>query len=819
MPLDVSRLTASLQPERTVLLFGAGSSIPSGAPSVANLQAHFEDIFDVSADNYDLSEQTSIIESMIRDRGRLIAALREKFKNLKPTGALLNLPLYDWKSIFTTNYDELIEDSYKRRSRPHAVYTSNFDFRPKNDPDAVQIFKLHGTINDDVSDGSSSRIILTQGDYDLTEEYRQQLYDRFKADIGGYHLIVIGHSLADPDIKAIVDRALKLSREAGGGGKITLFIYKRDDGRASLFENRGVEVCFGGLDDFFAGLAKRTVAKTPEPATSDPLDQQTALRPATIDVAHALRNTTANVSAMFNGWPATYADIQAGLTFQRTIADLVVEQFTSAGKPIAIVLGPSGVGKTTTVRQALAELNRRKFQCWEHKPDQLLLGHNWRHVGKLLTAAEADGCLFIDDAHIELSEINDLIDGLNSDSSHRLRIVLSSSKNHWYPRVKTPALHKAATEYAINKVSSEEINHLLDLIETNNSVRTLVGDRFAGFSRPERRRRLTERCEADMFVCLKNIFATEKLDDIILREYADLDTASQEVYRAVAAMEHAGVRVHRQLIIRLLGIPAMNIPMILQNLTEIVSEQSVNEREGIYAWYGRHKVIMGIVAEHKYYQQEKRYDLFERVIEHIQPTYDLELRTLRELCNVETGIATIADRNDQNVLFRKMLSIAPRERVPRHRLIRNLIALQKYDDADTEIRIFEKDFKLDGPAARYKIDSATNRALYSPKLMHEDRVVLIDKAKNMANGLLDRYRFNKGVIASFCELGIAIAKISGDPAPFEHGITLLKLAEDHTSDPDISRLISRLERKMDSVRKDIHIEEGGLEYEDAAPVE
>jgi hypothetical protein len=130
------------------------------------------------------------------------------------------------------------------------------------------------------------------------------------------------------------------------------------------------------------------------------------------------------------------------------------------------------------------------------------------------------------------------------------------------------------------------------------------------------------------------------------------------------------------------------------------------QRDVGYAWKGRHLVIMGIIAEHKYYTENKRFDLFSKVIDAISPTYDIEIRSIRELCGVETGLATISDRREQNILLRKMLSVAPRERVPRHRLIRNLIALGEYDPAEIEIRLFERDFRLDGPAARYKIDLA-----------------------------------------------------------------------------------------------------------------
>jgi hypothetical protein len=819
MPIDVDTLTRTLQPNGTVLFFGSGSSIPSGAPSAKDLQELFEVRFKVPADRYSLSEQTSIIENQTHDRRRLISTLREKFDKLIPTGSILNVPLYDWKSVFTTNYDKLLEDSYARRGRALASYSSNFDFGQRTDPTALQLFKLHGTIDQDISDGHHARIVLTQGDYDLVHDYREYLYDRFKSDLSASQLVIIGHSLSDPDIRDVVERAHQINRSSGGSAVITLFMYERDEGRAGLFEARGMQVCFGSLDDLFASLSKRIAPSASMPESGDPLDRHPALRPSTIDVGHALRSTAANVSSMFNGWPAAYADIRDGLTFRRNLVDAVVTQMAKAEKQFAVILGPSGVGKTTAARQILAELHSLGFVCWEHKSDQLLLAHDWRQLARLLQEAEADGCLFIDDAHLELPEINNLVDDLAYDHSTRLRLILASGRNHWQPRVKTPALYKGANEYQINRIQGPEIDRLLSLTEEVEAVRALVESHFAGFSRLERRRRLVERCEAEMFVCLKNIFATEKLDDIILREFAGLETAGQEVYRVVAALEYAGVRVHRQLVIRMLGIPAAAVSRVLGSLTDIIHEETINEREGIYAWYGRHKVIMGIIAEHKYYGDVRRFDLFDRVISNIQPTYDIEIRTIRELCNVETGLATIANKDEQNVLLRKMMSVAPRERVPRHRLIRNLITLQRYDQADVEIRLFENDFRLDGPAARYKIESATNRALYTPGILGEDRVVLLDKAREMATGLLDKFDQNKAVITAYCELGIAVVKLSGDEGIFENGLAHLRAAEDQTGDIDIGRVIGRLERKIERLRRDVDWDEGLIDRDDDVPIE
>lgn len=383
-------------------------------------------------------------------------------------------------------------------------------------------------------------------------------------------------------------------------------------------------------------------------------------------------------------------------------------------------------------------------------------------------------------------------DKVSNDGKPRAR----QAKHQWYPRVKTPNIYRLGKEYSLSRVQGNEIDRLLALIEVKDDLRRLVESSFAGFSRVERRRRLIERCDADMFVCLKNIFSSEKFDDIILREYAELALRVREVYQTIAALESSGVHVHRQLVIRLLGIPAMAIGSVLADLADIIHEETVNAREGIYAWRGRHKVIMDIVAEHKYYDSYKRFDLFMKVIDAISPTYDIEIRTIRELCSTEFGIPKIADKEEQNKLLRKMISVAPGERVPRHRLIRNLIELGQFERAETEIRLFRNDFGLDGPAVRYQIDLATARAVRSPGLLHEDRVVLLAKAREIAESAVSRYQMNKAIIVAYCELGIETARLTGKSEVFDRAIVELKKAEDRIGDPDISRIVARFERRM-----------------------
>ena len=97
MPQSVKELASEIIPSRTILLFGSGASIPSGAPSVEDLCMHLAKSFKQERGDYNLAELTGIIEQKSRSRRQMIDRLREPFNNLRPTGGLLNLPLFSWR--------------------------------------------------------------------------------------------------------------------------------------------------------------------------------------------------------------------------------------------------------------------------------------------------------------------------------------------------------------------------------------------------------------------------------------------------------------------------------------------------------------------------------------------------------------------------------------------------------------------------------------------------------------------------------------------------------------------------------------------------
>lgn len=795
MTISVVELVKSIEPQNTVLLFGAGASIPSGAPTVNDLIQAFSKKFSVANNDYSLSEIASLCE-LKASRSDLIAELRNHIRKLQPKGSLKNLPLYPWKSIFTTNYDTLVEQSYGLRERNLRVYDSNFCFTASPANEVCSLFKIHGTIEKDISDGHNSRIILSESDYEQTSDYRDYLYDRLKGDLAGASLIIIGHSLADNHIKEIVNRAAKLNEQSLAPARIFTLMYSKDANRADLLEQRGIKSAFGSIDDFFAAMSAESSENLPtQEDTNTPLEAIVALRPVTHDVGEEVTKNP-DISGMFNGKPASLADVDAGHTFARTVTKEIVDYLSKEDTLCATILGGSGVGKTTAARQVLNTFRQQGYQCFEHLPDHALSDSDWVEAANWLKEHNQLGVLFVDDAHSHLYSLNDLIDKLVALDNPHLKFVLCSARNHWFPRVKTPNIFKYGIDFLVSKLSPPEINDLLSLVDQNAEINKLAEEQFSGFSRQERRRRLIDRCEADMFVCLKNIFATSSFDDIILREYADLDEPLQNIYRHVAALESAGVHVHRQLIIRLLGVEPSKTAQILSLLTDIVDEYTVSERQGIYGWRCRHNVIAKIVSDYKFCDQEKIIQLFDLVIDCISPTYEIEIRSLRELCNVKSGIMRIPDKTIQNRLLRKMMSTAPGERIPRHRLIRNLIDQGDFEKAEAEIRIFENDFFADGPTHRYKIKLLIARAIRTKGILTEDRVKILKDAHALAMVAANKFSQNKNILDTYAELGIEYYRLTGEYAIYDEAMQKLNLAEEQLGDPQISDIIRRYQRRI-----------------------
>lgn len=202
MTIEISELVKNIDASNTVLLIGAGASLPSGGPSVEKIISRLSDELGDDLSKFSLPDAATIFQKK-KGRHKLIEILQELSSRAKLSGGFSSISRFPWKSIYSTNYDNLVEQSFKSAGLPLKVTSSNFDLSKRTPGDSQFLYKLHGTMEKDYIYGDSSRIIITNDDYNHANDYREKIFQRFEGDLLESSLLVVGNSLGDDDLGSV----------------------------------------------------------------------------------------------------------------------------------------------------------------------------------------------------------------------------------------------------------------------------------------------------------------------------------------------------------------------------------------------------------------------------------------------------------------------------------------------------------------------------------------------------------------------------------------------------------------------------------------
>jgi len=304
---------------------------------------------------------------------------------------------------------------------------------------------------------------------------------------------------------------------------------------------------------------------------------------------------------------------------------------------------------------------------------------------------------------------------------------------------------------------------------------------------------LARGCSADMFVCLKVLFSSDSIDDILLKEFNALEAPFSDVYRTTAGLEAAGAIPHRQMVLRVSGVLASLVAPSLDVLEGLVEEQDREASLGIYVWRTRHEVIARILSEYKYSDPHDLYELLSRAVETADPTYFEELRSLREMCNAARGISALPDAPDRISLYRKIIQAVPTERVARHRLVSELIDEERLGDAEAELKNAIDEVRLDPPLQRYRVRILIARSR-AGGLADDDRKAMLKTAVSEAERAMQRFPNSKYMYFVAADVAEEWFYTTGERGLLEWARLALEKAERDLLDPDISDRRTRLAR-------------------------
>jgi broad-specificity NMP kinase len=785
MSISLQALCRSIVPNKTALLLGAGASVPSGAPSGKQL-AHT--LWKVVAQGQPMSDDLIESASMLeRNYGRrsLVEAVASTLGKLKPTGGMLGLPRFGWHSIFSTNFDRLVELSFKACAQPINTIRSNFDLSSKENRVGTSLYKIHGCVSQDVAFGDKAAMILTEQDYEDYGKYRQSMFSLLESFLLTGDVLIVGQSLRDSHLNDLIKRVLSYKQQ-GADGEVYILVYDRDDLRAQLHEDKGAKIAFGGIDDFVHAMAEEGEESGGPMPGADAGCLSLSLVSTVIEIPHS-QQAEPNVKRMFNGGAASYADIRSGVTFARAQLSVLLDYIESdTGLAIALT-GAGGMGKTTFSRQIASALVEKGYQGYEHRDDFTFQSQPWIALDNELRSHNKSAVLVVDECTRSLRQINLLVEYLASQERPNLKLVLTANSAQWAPRLKSPKLFSRGKVVQIAKLVDAEIYSLVNLVQNNRTIADLVQSEFKTLSRNTQFTRLRSRCSADMFVCLKNIFANDSLDRILLKEYDDLDEGAQEHYRHIAALESVGMRVHRQLIMRMLGLPADQVTTILASLAGIVDEFPIRERDGVYGWATRHLVIARKITEYKFSSVVDLEQLFERIIDNINPAVATELQSVRDICDTEFGIGRLSDKGVRLDLYRRLIEIAPGERIPWHRLIRELMNSEALEDAEYAIRDAAEAVGEDAPIDRFKVRLLVLRAEQTSGISRTDRLALLRKAFDLAERNINRHRLDKFSYRVLCDVAVNLVERGEPVSLLDQALVAMRAAASDILDPEMDR--------------------------------
>lgn len=206
MNKDLERLIRYIRKEDVAVFIGSGFSFKAGAPHVCDIiEAILKEGGDSFASENKDKNLREVSESFVEycdGRNDLVTLLGKLFdfevKDTSDQELLRKIPHF--KTIFTTNYDTLIENAYPQAER--VVVTSN-EGSSYTDDNKINIYKVHGDIT---TLNSPDGIIITESDYQnyFTSGRYELIWETLKLTFSKKHMLFIGYSLEDDNIIDII---------------------------------------------------------------------------------------------------------------------------------------------------------------------------------------------------------------------------------------------------------------------------------------------------------------------------------------------------------------------------------------------------------------------------------------------------------------------------------------------------------------------------------------------------------------------------------------------------------------------------------------
>ncbi len=718
-----NQLAEALKHKRLTLFLGAGASITSGLPSSSSLVELLVDHFTLcdfkDRDLFNVFKE--ILDTPPYKRSDIEDYLEILFQDAQPSNAHIALTKIAWKAIFTTNYDDLIELSYRtstikvQTGRPVEVgATVNY-----SEPHVVNIYKLMGSFRKN-EDGGTNLVLDQRNFYNMLLNHKS-LIKILRDNVYSGTVIYSGYSFSDNIINAIVSEVIQNNYDRVGYSYAAIPDVKKNDKLyEKLYRNKIIafDCTFEELIDEINSLATyqipaatilaRTVSvanvamlKLSSKEYKDLSEQCVILEDELINAD--LLNHDYSISDFYKGgytnWKAynDYYDIARDKyeEIKNTILNYFASDNAEDNKGI-VITGTSGCGKSVLIRRVCWDLfNEKHIPIFFLREDRLdhdfkVIDHNLR---QLQNQNSIPG-LYSTKALIVLDNVPDFIERAKRLfemllSRGRIVTIILVCRNNEYLSI----CKENEIKYENNvwkhieideRISSEELQRLIASLKSN---RLLPSE---SYSNKELLNNIVfEECKGNFFVLLYRLVKdfSMSFESIIRSEYNNLGELSKLIYRQTCLFHQYDLSLVLEWMVRGLECTYPEFLDLINDgdLRDVVREKIGPKSEILYE--SRHRLISeSVISQIHSNSIMSIYSMFKNILAHVNSANPIEVETVRRLFAKVLGPNGVEYKTNKRVTEDEVRSLFDTvlERIADDQTILHHYGLFEYDNGRYE---------------------------------------------------------------------------------------------------------------------------------------
>ncbi|WP_295199533.1 SIR2 family protein [uncultured Chryseobacterium sp.] len=203
----IETFSNSLYNSRGVYFIGSGISVPSGLPDWKRLMEKF--VKEIGIDKVENTDDLPLLaQYYINEKSKvdLYKAINTDFIKKKPNDYHNLFKITNIKTIWTTNYDDLLEKTFTNNCEVKISDSEVFTFLEDNEK--IEIIKVHGSIKHKIKD-----LVITQSDYEDFFINKPIIVQRLKVDLLQKSFVFMGYNYGDPNIQNILTEVRRLKSD------------------------------------------------------------------------------------------------------------------------------------------------------------------------------------------------------------------------------------------------------------------------------------------------------------------------------------------------------------------------------------------------------------------------------------------------------------------------------------------------------------------------------------------------------------------------------------------------------------------------------